>query len=37
MLKAERCLDIAVLEGREWWPGWKGDDGGGQKWMALKE
>lgn len=28
--KAEKCLNIAVLEGREWWPGWKGDDGGGQ-------
>lgn len=28
--KAETCLTVAVLEGREWWPGWNGDEGGGQ-------
>ena len=28
--KAEKFLNIAVLEGRERRPGWKGDDGGGQ-------
>ena len=30
MTKVETWLNIALLEGRDWWPRWKGDDGGGQ-------
>lgn len=37
VLKAERCWQIAAPEGKERQPERKGDDGGGQWWMALKE
>lgn len=30
MPTVETWLNIALLEGRDWWPRWKGDDGDGQ-------